>query len=251
VTLADIQAAWPAIRAVVHHTPVATSAGISHRVGGGDIVLKCENLQRIGSFKIRSAYHRLSLLTPGESARGVAAISAGNHAQGVALAGRTFEEAAIACAAFVAETDSVFISPYDDDGIITGQGTLGLELLEDLPDVETVLVPIGGGSLFAGVVTALKETNPHIRLVGVQSEGADAAVQSFQAGHLMPRHAPLRTICDGIAIKSPSPRTFGYIQKYADDVVAVPDGAVSAACCCCWSGPSWSSSRAARRAWPP
>lgn len=263
MTLADIQAAWPAIRSVVHHTPLATSAGVSRRVGGADLVLKCENLQRTGSFKIRGAYHRLSLLTPDERARGVAAVSAGNHAQGVALAarllgvsatvfmaenasiakikategygarvvlgGRTFDEAAHACAAFVAETDAVFISPYDDDGIITGQGTLGLELLEDLPDVETVLVPIGGGGLFAGVATALKETNPHVRVVGVQAEGADAAVRSFHAGRLTPRLAPLRTICDGIAIKSPSPRTFGYIQKYADDVVTVPDGAVSAA----------------------
>jgi len=263
VTLADIAAAWPAVRAVVHHTPVATSAGVSRRVGGADVVLKCENLQRTGSFKIRGAYHRLSLLTPEERARGVAAVSAGNHAQGLALAaallgvaatvfmaenasiakikategygarvvlgGRTFDEAATACAAFVAETDAVFISPYDDDGIITGQGTLGLELLEDLPDVETVLIPIGGGGLFAGVATALKEARPGVRVVGVQAEGADAAVQSFRAGHLVPRHEPIRTICDGIAIKSPSPRTFGYIQKYADDVVAVPDGAVSAA----------------------
>ena len=263
VTLADIQAAWPAVKAVVHHTPLAISAGVSRRVGGADLALKCENLQRTGSFKIRGAYHRLSLLSDGERARGVAAVSAGNHAQGVALAarllgisatifmaenasiakikategygarvvlgGKTFDQAAVACAAFVAKTDAVFISPYDDDGIITGQGTLGLELLQDLPDVETVIIPIGGGGLFAGVATALKESKPSVRVVGVQAEGADAAVQSFRAGHLMPRLTPLRTICDGMAIKSPSPRTFAFIQKYADDVVAVPDGAVSTA----------------------
>jgi len=263
VTLAGIRAAWPAVRAVVHNTPLTTSAGVSRRAGGADLVLKCENLQRTGSFKIRGAYHRLSLLTDGERARGVAAVSAGNHAQGVALAasllgvpatifmaenasiakikategygaravlgGRTFDEAAVACAAFVAETNAVFVSPYDDDGIITGQGTLGLELLQDLPGVETVLIPIGGGGLFAGVATALKESKPGIRIVGVQAEGADAAALSFRAGRLTPRLAPLRTICDGIAIKSPSPRTFGYIQKYADDVVTVSDGAVSAA----------------------
>lgn len=252
------------MRAVVHHTPVLSSAGVNRRIGdGADVTLKCENFQRTGSFKIRGAYHRLSLLTPEERARGVAAVSAGNHAQGIALAagllgvaatvfmaenasiakikategygarvvlgGRTFDEAAWACTAFVAETDAVFISPYDDDGIITGQGTLGLELLEDMPDVQTVLIPIGGGGLFAGVATALKESRPDLRVVGIQAEGADAAARSFHAGRLMPRHEPIRTICDGIAIKSPSPRTFGYIQRYSDDVVTVSDEAVSAA----------------------
>ena len=241
-----------------------TSASLSARIpGGAGVVLKCENMQRTGSFKIRGAYHRLSLLTPEERARGVAAASAGNHAQGVALAarllgltatvfmaetasiakikategygarvvlaGRSLEDAAQACGAFVAETGALYISPYDDDGIITGQGTLGLEVLEDLPDVDTVVIPIGGGGLFAGVALALKESRPGVRVVGVQAEGADTAVRSFHAGHLVPRTAPLRTICDGISVKSPSPRTFAYIQKYADDLVTVPDGAVSAA----------------------
>lgn len=241
-----------------------TSRSVSERVaGGGDIALKCENMQRTGSFKIRGAVNRLSLLTAGERDRGVAAVSAGNHAQGLALAagragvratvfmaetasiakikategygarvvlgGLSFDEAETACRAFVAETGALYISPYDDDGIIAGQGTLGLEMLEDLPDIETVLIPIGGGGLFAGVTAALKETRPKIRVVGVQAEGADSAVRSFGAGRLIPRTAPLRTICDGIAVKSPSPRTFAYIQRYADDVVAVSDRAVSAA----------------------
>ena len=241
-----------------------TSTGVNSRIpGGGDVALKCENLQRTGSFKIRGAYHRLSQLKPDERIRGVAAASAGNHAQGVALAarllgitatifmpesaslaklkategygarvvsiGKTFDEAVAACREFVAESGAVYVSAYDDDGIIAGQGTLGLELLEDLPDVATVLIPIGGGGLFAGVATALKESRPGIRVIGVQAEGADAAVRSFHTGHLTPRTEPVRTICDGIAIKSPSPRTFAYIQKYADDVVAVPDEAVSAA----------------------
>ena len=264
MTLADIKAALPGVRAVARHTPVITSAGVSRRIpGGGDIAFKCENLQRTGSFKIRGATHRLSQLSAEERTRGVAAASAGNHAQGVALAaqilgvsavifmpegasiakikategygakviltGRTFDEAVAACQVHVAQTGAVYVSAYDDDGIITGQGTLGLELLEDLPDVETVLIPIGGGGLFAGVATALKETRPGIRVIGIQAEGADTAVRSFHAGYLTPRLEPIRTICDGIAIKSPSPRTFGYIQKYADDVVAVPDDAVAAA----------------------
>lgn len=264
VTLAQIEAALPSVQAVAHHTPVTTSDSVSRRIGGNaDIVLKCENQQRTGSFKIRGAYHRLSLLTPDECSRGVAAASAGNHAQGVALAARlrglsatifmaenasiakikategygakiilagsNLHEATEACQAYVAETNAVFISPFDDDGIITGQGTLGLELLQDVPDVDTVIIPIGGGGLFAGVALALKETNPKIRVVGVQSEGCDAAMQSLKAGHLVPSSVPIRTICDGIAVKTPTPRTFAYIQKYADDIVTVPDTAVSAA----------------------
>ncbi len=263
ITLPDIQRAAPAVRAVTHHTPLMTSKGISKRLFGGDVSLKAENLQRTGSFKIRGAYHRLSLLTPEEKARGVTAASAGNHAQGVALAaqllgiqatiympelasiakikategygakvileGKNFDEAVAACQIMQQQTGAVYISAYDDDGIITGQGTLGLELLEDLPDIETVLIPIGGGGLFSGVATALKESKPGVRVIGVQSEGADGAVRSFYAGQLTPRLEPVQTICDGIAIKSPSPRTFAYIQKYADDVVSVPDTAVSAA----------------------
>jgi len=264
VTLAQIKAALPGVQAVAHHTPVTSSDSVSRRVGPGtDIVLKCENQQRTGSFKIRGAYHRLSLLTPGECLRGVAAASAGNHAQGVALAARllgipatifmaetasitkikategygakvvfagtTLHEATEACLLSVAETNAVFISPFDDDGIITGQGTLGLELLQDVPDIDTVIVPIGGGGLFAGVALALKETNPKIRVVGVQSAGCDAAAQSLKAGHLVPSSVPIRTICDGIAVKTPSPRTVEYLQKYADDIVTVPDTDVSAA----------------------
>lgn len=264
ITLAQIEAVLPGVQSVAHHTPVISSDSVSRRVGpGADIVLKCENQQRTGSFKIRGAHHRLSLLSPNECLRGVAAASAGNHAQGVALAARlrgipattlmaetasiakikatdgygakvvfagtSLHEATEACLAFVAETNAVFISPFDDDGIITGQETLGLELLQDVPDVDTVLIPVGSGGLFAGVALALKETNPKIRVVGVQSEGCDAAVQSFHAGHLVPGSVPIRTICDGIAVKTPSPRTFEYLEKYADDIVTVPDTAVSAA----------------------
>ena len=264
IGLSDIQAAVPVVEHVIHHTPVMTSAGVSRRVPAGDgIVFKAENLQRTGSFKIRGAYFRLTQLSAAERERGVTAASAGNHAQGVALAasklginatifmpvfasiakvkategygarvvlaGSSFDEAVEACKAFCSETGACYISAYDDDGIITGQGTLGLELLQDIPDLETVLVPIGGGGLFSGVATALKESKPSIRVIGVQSEGADSAVQSFHAGMLTPSVLPVRTICDGIAIKSPSPRTFEYICKYADDVVAVPDTAVSTA----------------------
>lgn len=262
ISLADIQNARPGVARVAHHTPVFHSVGVNKRAGG-DVRLKCENLQRTGSFKIRGATHRLSLLTDDERARGVAAASAGNHAQGVALAAQTmgvaatifmpefasiakvkatqgygarvvlsgasFDDAVAACQAFVAESGVIYVSAYDDEGIITGQGTLGLELLEDIPELETVLIPIGGGGLFAGVATAMKESKPGVKIIGVQSEGADGAVKSFAAGRLLPRALPVSTICDGIAIKSPSERTFAYIQRYADDVVSVPDTAVAQA----------------------
>lgn len=264
ITLSQIQSAVSIVSAIAHHTPVMSSVNVSKKIGAdADVLLKCENLQRTGSFKIRGASYCLSQLAAHEQQAGVAAASAGNHAQGVALAaqrlgiaatifmplsasiakikatesygarvilaGRGFDDAVAACQEFVAQTRAVYISAYDNDGIITGQGTLGLELLADVPDVQTVVIPIGGGGLFAGVACALKETRPGIRIVGVQSEGADSAVQSFAAGRLLPRTHAVRTICDGIAIKSPSPRTWEYIHKYADDVVSVPDASVAQA----------------------
>lgn len=274
ITLSDIQKADKVVRPVALHTPVITCGSIARQLPGyADIPrgradtdplrFKAENLQRTGSFKIRGAYNRLLKLSDAEKARGVAAVSAGNHAQGIALAaqllgitatiymprsgsiakmkategygarirtcGETFEEAADACKAFIEESGAIFISPYDDDGIIEGQGTLGLELVEDIPDLETLVVPIGGGGLFAGIAVAVKEQRPSVRMVGVQAEGSDTAYQSFHAGRLVPRTKPVQTLCDGIAIKSPSPRTFEYIQRYADDVVTVSDAQVASA----------------------
>ncbi|HZT43190.1 MAG TPA: threonine ammonia-lyase [Chthonomonadaceae bacterium] len=264
VMASDLKAAYPAVRQVVHHTPVFGSVSLTERCGmaPGDLALKMENLQRTGSFKIRGAYARLLALTEAERKRGVVAASAGNHAQGVALAarlvgiqatvfmpefasiakiqatrrygadvvleGHDFDEAVAAGKARATETGAPFISAYDDDGIITGQGTLGLEILEDVPDVETVLIPVGGGGLFSGVATAIRAARPKARIVGVQASGAPTAVRSWQAGELLPP-GPVRTIADGIAIKSPSPRTFAYIEKYADDMVLVDDQQIAAA----------------------
>jgi threonine dehydratase len=264
VTAEEIQAAYPAIRQVVHHTPVFTCVSLTERCGlpEGDLLLKMENLQRTGSFKIRGAYHRLSLLTEAEKARGGVAASAGNHAQGVALAarlvgihatvfmpefasiakiqatrrygaevileGRNFDDAVAAGKQRAEQTGTPFISAYDDDGIITGQGTLGLEILEDVPDVETVLICVGGGGLFSGVATALKAARRGIQVIGVQASGAPNAVESWRAGKLLPR-SEVNTIADGIAIKSPSARTFQYIQQYADDMVTVTDQEIATA----------------------
>ncbi|MBC8102583.1 MAG: threonine ammonia-lyase [Cytophagales bacterium] len=264
ITATAIRAAYEAyIRPVVRHTPLFTSASIARKVGCEDLHLKMENLQRTGSFKIRGATCRIAQLTDEERLQGVITASAGNHAQGVALAARTagvaatvfmprngsiakiqatenygatvileganFDEAVAAAQARSTATGAVFISAYDDDAIITGQGSLGIELLEDLPDVETVLIPIGGGGLFSGVATAIKAARPLCRIIGIQAAGADSAARSFRTGRLSPRDTPCDTIADGIAIKSPSPRTFAYIQRYADDVVTVSDEAMAAA----------------------
>lgn len=246
----------------VRRTPLFTSQSIALATGcpahGATLHLKMENLQRTGSFKVRGATWKVHTLSDAEKARGVMTASAGNHAQGVALAAReagvaatvymprtasiakiqatenygatvvlegaNFDEAVAAAKAKSEETGAVYVSAYDDDAIITGQGSLGRELLEDVPEgIGTVLIPIGGGGLFAGVATAIKEARPGCRVIGVQAAGADNAARSFRAGRLLPREEPVDTIADGIAIKSPSPRTFAYIQKYADDVVAVSD----------------------------
>jgi len=269
ITNDELQLAKSLVSTVVRHTPMMTSPTVSALCGadpsvlGEGIYLKAETLQRTGSFKLRGAYYRLSKLSDDERARGVVTASAGNHAQGVALAarllgipatvympemasiakvratrgygatalleGRTFDEAVIAAQAFQKRTGAVFVPAYDDDDIIAGQGTLGLEVLEDVPDIDNIVIPVGGGGLFSGVASAIKGAKPHVRIVGVQAEGADTAVRSFHAGKLVARSAPVDTICDGIAIKSPSPRTFEYIQRYADEMVTVPDRAVSSA----------------------
>lgn len=268
ITAADLQSVAAALRAEgrVRRTPLLPAGGVGDRVGcpPGTLFLKMENLQRTGSFKIRGASHRIGhTLTDEEQAHGVITASAGNHAQGVALAAReagveatvympqfasiakiqategygarvilegaNFDEAVEAAKARAAKTGAVWVSAYDDDGIITGQGSLGVELLEDLPDIDTLVVPIGGGGLFSGVATAIKEVRPQCRLIGVQAAGADSAARSFLAGKLLPRETAVETIADGIAIKSPSPRTFAYIQRYADDVVSVSDERIAEA----------------------
>ncbi|HLK58894.1 MAG TPA: threonine ammonia-lyase [Chthonomonadaceae bacterium] len=264
VELKDIQAAYPGVQRVAHHTPLFRCGGIAERCGleREQLGLKMESLQRTGSFKIRGATHRISLLSEAERAIGVVAASAGNHAQGVALAatqagvrstvfmpevasiakiqatrrygaevvleGKNFDEAVAAGMERARQTGAPFLSAYDDDGIITGQGTVGLEVVEDAPDVETILICVGGGGLFSGVATAIRALRPTARIVGVQAAGAPNAVDSWKAGKLLPRQE-VNTIADGIAIKSPSARTFAYIQQYADEMVTVEDSEIARA----------------------
>ena len=138
----------------------------------------------------------------------------------VVLEGHNFDEAVAAGKARAQQVGATFVSAYDDDGIITGQGTCGLEIVADVPDVETVLICVGGGGLFSGVATAVRALCPKAKIIGVQAAGAPSAVESWKAGTLLPR-GNVQTIADGIAIKSPSERTFRYIQQYADDMVTV------------------------------
>lgn len=255
VTLARIEEAYASVRKVAHRTPIFTSQTFD-ALAGCEVFLKAENLQKTGSFKVRGAYTCLSKFTPEQRARGVVTASAGNHAQGIALGARLtgiqatvfmpvgasiakvqatrgygaevrlegaiFDEAVQAAQAYAAETGAVFVSAFDHDDIIAGQGTLALELLDDLPDVETVIVPVGGGGLISGIAVALKEINPRVRVVGVQAEGAPALVRAWQK-HELVASPSVRTIADGIAIKHPAERTFHYISKYVDEMVTVAD----------------------------
>lgn len=224
------------------------------------LLLKCENLQLTGSFKVRGALNFVRQLDDATASRGLIAMSAGNHAQGVALAGSargipvtvvmpesaplakvnatralgarvvihgaSLDDARAEAQAIAAREGRIFVPPFDDDAVIAGQGTLGLELLDQAPDVEEVLVPAGGGGLLAGVAVAIKSARPGIRVVGVQSAAMDGIRRSLAAGR--PVTTPsARTIADGVAVAGPSERTFALIQRHVDEIIAVSDDAIA------------------------
>ena len=260
-TLDDIRQGAEDLRGVAIKTPMEESRWLS-AVAGGPVLMKCENLQRTGSFKIRGAYLRMSRLSEQERAAGVVAASAGNHAQGVALAagllgikatvfmptgapipkekatrgygaevvfeGHTVDEALVRAKAFAQETGAVLIHPFDHLDIVTGQGSCGLEILEQAPNAQTVLVPTGGGGLVAGIATAIKGINPSVRVVGVQAEGAAAYPASLAAGHPVAL-ATMSTMADGIAVGCPGEVPFRAISEYVDDVVTVSEESLSRA----------------------
>jgi threonine dehydratase len=265
VGLADVLAARELLAGVVPVTPVAGARALSERCGG-PVWLKCENLQRTGSFKIRGAYTRIARLDAAQRARGVVAASAGNHAQGVALAasmlgiastvfmpvgaalpkigatrgygatvrlvGETIEGSIEAAREFAAETGAEFVHPFDHPDIIAGQGTAGLEILEQVPDVATVLVCTGGGGLLGGIAAAVKATRPDVTVVGVQAEGAAAWPGSLAGGR--PVTLPsMRTIADGIAVGRPGDITFPQVQALVDDIVTVGEDALARALLLC------------------
>jgi threonine dehydratase len=261
VGLSDVEAAQELLTGVVAATPVAGARALSQRCGG-PVWLKCENLQRTGSFKIRGAYTRLARLTPQQRARGVVAASAGNHAQGVALAaqmlgihatvfmpegaaipkvgatrgygaevrlvGETIDGSIAAATEFAEHTGAVFVHPFDHPDVIAGQGTVGLELLEQVPDVRTVLVCTGGGGLLGGIAAAVKGKRPDVAVVGVQAEKAAAWPASLAAGGPQPL-TEMRTIADGIAVGRPGDVTFPQVAALVDEILTVGEEALSKA----------------------
>ena len=264
-TLDDFEAARVTVSKVAIETPLLHSNYLTELVGQ-EVFLKCENLQRTGAYKVRGAYNRMSKLTASERARGVVAASAGNHAQGVALAakmldikatvymptgaslpklaatrgygadvvlvGANFAEALKASQEFAKTSGAVFIAPFDHIDVITGQGTVALDLIDQLPEVQTIIVAIGGGGLAAGVAVAAKlkaaEMGTKIKVIGVQSEHAASYVPSLKAGKVVEiKTTP--TIADGIAVSKPGAIPFELISKHIDKVVTVSEDEIAKA----------------------
>lgn len=257
VSLTDIQQAQEILRKnQIPPTPLLFSPSISALRDGLPIYLKAENLNRAGSFKVRGAFYKIASLTPEEAQRGVIAASAGNHAQGVAMAakalgiraiicmpegapltkvaatknygaevvlhGQTYDDAYQKALELQAEHNYTYVHAFDDPHTIAGQGTIGLEILAELPDVKNVIVPIGGGGMISGIALALKALKPDVRVIGVQAAGAPAMYISKQSGALTNTEF-VRTIADGIAIKRPGKLTWEIIKQYVDEIVVVDE----------------------------
>jgi threonine dehydratase len=255
----DVAAARKLLHDVISDTPMLHSWVLSETVGG-PVYLKCENLQRTGSFKVRGAYLRIAKLSSAERARGVVAASAGNHAQGVAYAagllgcaatvvmphgaplpkvqatrgygaqvilhGSNVEDALAEALAFSERTGAVFIHPFNHADIVAGQGTLGFEVFEQCPQVRTVVVPVGGGGLAAGVAVAVKSLDPEIRVVGVQAEAVSPYPGSLAAGHPVSVHGT-PTMADGIAVSRPGEIPFAILSALAERIVTISEESLS------------------------
>ena len=261
VTLADVESARELLVDVVRRTPLEPNRALAEHVGG-PVFLKCENLQRAGSFKIRGAYTRIARLTPEQRALGVVAASAGNHAQGVALAAQllgagtrvympsnaplpkvqatraygadvefvhgTVDDCLVQAMAWAEETGAILIHPFDHPDIVAGQGSVGLEILEQCPDVGTVLVCTGGGGLLAGVAAAVRASKPEVSIIGVQAEGAAAYPPSLSVGQPVPLPT-MTTMADGIAVGRPGDVPFALVRALVDSVVTVSEELISRA----------------------
>ncbi len=257
--LSEIYRAAHVLKSVARHTDLIASPKINPL---GQIYLKPENLQYTGSFKLRGAYYMISQLSDEEKAKGVIACSAGNHAQGVALGATrngiksliclpagapiskveatkgygaevclvpgVYDDAYRKAMELQTEHGYTLIHPFDHPQVIAGQGTIGLEILDDMPDVDAVVVPIGGGGLISGVAYAIKSLKPNVKIYGVQAEGAPSMVKSLESGHVL-RLSDVSTIADGIAVKEPGVNTFDICQKYVDEVVTVSEDEIAAA----------------------
>jgi len=260
LSLSDVEAARDRIDGVVRRTPLEYSYPFSD-VTGADVRLKLENFQRTGAFKLRGATNRIATLSPAEREAGVVTASAGNHAQGVALAatrsgvdativmpehapiskveateryggravlhGADYDEAQAKAREIEREEGRTYVHAFDDDAVMAGQGTLGLEIVEECPEVDTVVVPVGGGGLIAGVATAVT-ARTDARVIGVQAEGAASLPASLRAGEIHERDA-VNTIADGIATRKVGERPFEIIRERVDEVVTVPDEEIAVA----------------------
>ena len=259
LTLDKIYKASHVLRSVIRKTDLIHAPLVNP---DSEIYLKTENLQITGSFKVRGAYYMMSQLTEEEKARGVIACSAGNHAQGVALAAAknhiksliclpdgapiskveatksygaevcmvngVYDDAYQKALELKEEKNYTFVHPFDNEDVIAGQGTIGLEILEQMPDVEAVIVPIGGGGLISGVAFAIKNLNPNIKVYGVLASGAPSMRNSIRDGKIECLDH-VSTIADGIAVKEPGEHTFQYVSQYVDEIVTVTDDEISAA----------------------
>ena len=261
VTLDEIQDARRVLRDVAVRTPLDRSRSLSDIVGG-EVFVKCENLQRTGSFKIRGAYNRISRLSDGEKNAGVVAASAGNHAQGVALAaslsgthatvfmpafaslpkveatkrygatvvltGKDFGAAYSAAQEHAEESGAVFVHPFDHPRVIAGQGTIGCEVVEALDEIGSIVVPVGGGGLISGIAAAVRALAPRVRIVGVQAAGAAAFPRSLDEGRAVTLEH-MSTIADGIAANCPGELTLAHVSELVDEVVTVSDDGIAQA----------------------
>ena len=259
LTLDKIYHASFMLKSIARKTDLIAAPNLS---AGKELYLKTENLQVTGSFKLRGAYYKISQLTEEERSKGVIACSAGNHAQGVALAATRMGIKSIICMPYGApimkventkrlgaqvelvpgaydeahdravelqkETGMTFIHPYDDELVMAGQGSIGLEILEQLPDVEAVIVPIGGGGLISGVAFAIKALRPEVKVYGVQAAGAASMYKAYHEKHYCTLDY-VKTLADGIAVKTPGENTYEIINKYVDDIVTVSEDEISAA----------------------
>ncbi len=259
LTLDRVYHAKHVLKEVIRPTQVIPAPKINPKA---NVFLKTENLQVTGSFKVRGAYYKISQLTEEEKSHGVIACSAGNHAQGVALAAQksgiksviclpdgapiskveatrsygaeiclvkgVYDDAYNKALELKEEHNYTFIHPFDDENVIAGQGTIGLELIEQCPDIDAVVVPVGGGGLISGVAFALKSLNPNIKVYGVQAAGAPSMVQSLKDGRIECLDQ-VSTIADGIKVKEPGENTFELCSKYVDDIVTVTDDEISSA----------------------
>lgn len=255
LTLNEFKAARAVLSGVILDTNLIYSPALS-KATGNHIYIKPENMQVTGAYKIRGAYYKISTLTEEEKSRGLITASAGNHAQGVAYAaqaagvsativmptttplvkvnntkdygaevilhGETFDDAAALAAQLSEERGLTYVHPFNDPAIATGQGTISYEIFQDLPDVDVILVPIGGGGLATGVATLAKLLNPNVTVIGVEPTGAASMKASLDAGHIVTLPS-VNTIADGVAVKTPGNQIFPYIQKNVDDIITIDD----------------------------